>query len=146
MSGSLRNSRGTKVTVILLDTVMVVGRTVSRPGIGKIIQVRHQLTINQLMNRSINQVYRDPIPLHCLGYVDLADAEAVKPASFHHHVTLYCNAIHQPINDSISQPGVRGSPPPTLPGLCGSGRWGGNEAWILTSSYHSLHECYPSIN
>jgi hypothetical protein len=42
MSGSLRNSRGTKVTVILLDTVMVVGRTVSRPGIGKIIQVRHQ--------------------------------------------------------------------------------------------------------
>jgi hypothetical protein len=42
MSGSLRNSRGTKVTVILLDTVMVVGRTVSRPGVGKIIQVRHQ--------------------------------------------------------------------------------------------------------
>jgi hypothetical protein len=39
MSGTLRNSRGTKVTVILLDTVMVVGRTVSRPGIGKIIQV-----------------------------------------------------------------------------------------------------------
>jgi hypothetical protein len=30
------------VTVILLDTVMVVGRTVYRPGIGKIIQVRHQ--------------------------------------------------------------------------------------------------------
>ncbi len=47
MSGSLRNSRGTKVTVILLDTVMVVGRTVSRPGIGKIIQVRS-------VNSSIN--------------------------------------------------------------------------------------------
>jgi hypothetical protein len=106
MSGSLRNSRGTKVTVILLDTVMVVGRTVSRPGIGKIIQVRHQsitqgeghpaghghyhhvtlnaqmLSNNYLMNQSINQVYRDPIPLHCLGCVDLADGEAVKPGSF----------------------------------------------------------------
>jgi hypothetical protein len=72
MSGSLRNSRGTKVTVILLDTVMVVGRTVSRPGIGKIIQVRHQL-------------------------------------------------IHQSINESINQPGVPGSHPPALPGLCGFG-------------------------
>ncbi len=82
MSGSLRNSRGTKVTVILLDTVMVVGRTVSRPGIGKIIQVRHQL-------------------------------------------------IHQSINESINQPGASGFRPPTLPGLCGSGGWVGDEAWIL---------------
>lgn len=70
MSGSLRNSRGTKVTVVLLDTVLVVGRTVSRPGIGKIIQV-----------------YRDPIPLHCLGCVDLLDGEAVRPGSFHRAFT-----------------------------------------------------------
>ncbi len=37
------------------------------------------LTVNQIMTLSINQVYRDPIPLHCLGCVDLADEEAVKP-------------------------------------------------------------------
>ncbi len=39
------------------------------------------------MNRLINQVYRDPIPLHCLGCVDLADGEAVKPGSFHRAFT-----------------------------------------------------------
>jgi hypothetical protein len=78
------------------------------------------LSIHQLMNQSINQVYRDPIPLHCLGCVDLADGEAVKPGSFHHHVTLYLNAIYPPINESINQPGVPGSHPPALPGLCGS--------------------------
>ncbi len=40
-----------------------------------------------LMTGSINQVYRDPIPLHCLGCVDLADGEAVKPGSFHRAFT-----------------------------------------------------------
>ena len=39
LSGVLRNSRGTKVYVSLLDTVLVVGRCVSRPSIGKVIQV-----------------------------------------------------------------------------------------------------------
>ncbi len=97
MSGSLRNSRGTKVTVILLDTVMVVGRTVSRPGIGKIIQVRHQ-------------------------------------------------SIHQPIIEWINRPGVPGSHPPALPGLCGSGGWGGGQARILSSSCNSSLKCYPPIN
>jgi hypothetical protein len=38
------------------------------------------------MNRSINQVHWDSIPLHCLGGVDLADEEAVKPRSFQHHI------------------------------------------------------------
>jgi hypothetical protein len=51
------------------------------------------------MNRSINQVYRDPIPLHCLGCVDLADGEAVKPGSFNHHVP-FCTLILS-INHSI---------------------------------------------
>jgi len=66
MSGSLRNSRGTKVTVCLLDTALIVGRQVSRPGIGKVVQV-----------------YREPIPTPSLICYDLADGEAVKPGSFH---------------------------------------------------------------
>ncbi len=51
------------------------------------------------MDRSINQVYRDPIPLHCLGCVDLADGEAVKPGSFHraftnqHHSKLHLTLV-----------------------------------------------------
>jgi hypothetical protein len=40
------------------------------------------LSNHQLMNQSINQVYRDPIPLHCLSCEDLADGEAFKPESF----------------------------------------------------------------
>ena len=36
MCGVLRNGRGTKVLVYLLDTALVVGRQVSRPGIGKV--------------------------------------------------------------------------------------------------------------
>jgi len=66
MSGSLRNSRGTKVTVCLVDTALIVGRQVSRPGIGKVVQV-----------------YREPIPTTSLICTDLADGEAVKPGSFH---------------------------------------------------------------
>jgi len=70
LSGVLRNSRGTKVYVSLMDTVLVLGRCVTRPGIGRIIQV-----------------YRDPIPLPCLGCQDIADGEAVKPGSFHRAFT-----------------------------------------------------------
>jgi len=70
LSGVLRNSRGTKVYVSLMDTVLVVGRCVTRPGIGKVIQV-----------------YRDPIPLVCLGCLDITDGEAVKPGSFHRAFT-----------------------------------------------------------
>jgi len=70
LSGVLRNSRGTKVYVSLLDTVLVVGRCVTRPGIGRVIQV-----------------YRDPIPLPCLGCTDIADGEATKPGSFHRAFT-----------------------------------------------------------
>lgn len=66
MSGSLRNSRGTKVMVCLVDTALIVGRQVSRPGIGKVVQV-----------------YREPIPTNHLICTDLADGEAVKPGSFH---------------------------------------------------------------
>ena len=66
MSGSLRNSRGTKVTVCLVDTALIVGRQVSRPGIGKVVQV-----------------YREPIPTTSLICTDLADGEDVKPGSFH---------------------------------------------------------------
>ncbi len=68
-------------------------------------------------------MYWDPIPLHCLGCVDLADGKAVKPGSFHHHVILHSNAIHQSINESINLPCVPGSHPPALLGLCGSGGW-----------------------
>jgi len=70
LSGVLRNSRGTKVYVSLMDTVLVLGRCVTRPGIGRVIQV-----------------YRDPIPLSCLGCQDIADGEAVKPGSFHRAFT-----------------------------------------------------------
>jgi len=66
LSGQLRNSRGTKVCVYLLDTALVVGRPVSRPGVGRVVQV-----------------YRDPIPMDSLRCQDLADGEAVKPGSFH---------------------------------------------------------------
>jgi len=66
LEGSLRNSRGTKVSVHLLDTVLVVGRTVSRNGAGKIIQV-----------------YKDPIPLVQLECIDLTDGEGGKQGSFH---------------------------------------------------------------
>eukprot|EP00092_Neocalanus_flemingeri_P040148 GFUD01043732.1.p1 GENE.GFUD01043732.1~~GFUD01043732.1.p1 ORF type:complete len:829 (-),score=244.19 GFUD01043732.1:674-3160(-) len=66
MSGSLRNSRGTKVMVCLVDTALIVGRQVTRPGIGKVVQV-----------------YREPIPTNSLVCTDLADGEAVKPGSFH---------------------------------------------------------------
>jgi len=66
MSGSLRNSRGTKVMVCLVNTALIVGRQVSRPGIGKVVQV-----------------YREPIPTNNLLCIDLADGEAVKPGSFH---------------------------------------------------------------
>jgi len=66
MSGSLRNSRGTKVMVCLVNTALIVGRQVSRPGIGKVVQV-----------------YREPIPTTNLVCTDLADGEAVKPGSFH---------------------------------------------------------------
>jgi hypothetical protein len=57
------------------------------------------------MNRSINQLYQDPIPLHCLGCVDLADGEAVKPGSFHYHVTLNTQmlSIHEVMNRTINQ-------------------------------------------
>jgi len=66
LAGMLRNSRGTKVSVHLLDTVLVVGRTVSRAGVGKILQV-----------------YKDPIPLQLLDCQDMADGEGGKQGSFH---------------------------------------------------------------
>ena len=55
-----------KVSVHLLDTVLVVGRTVSRAGVGKILQV-----------------YKDPIPLQLLDCQDMADGEGGKQGSFH---------------------------------------------------------------
>ena len=69
MSGVLRNARGTKVLVYLLDTALVVGRQVTRPGVGK-----------------VTQVYREPIPTSHLVCQDLTDGEtgaASRPASFH---------------------------------------------------------------
>ena len=69
MSGVLRNARGTKVLVYLLDTALVVGRQVSRPGVGK-----------------VTQVYREPLPTCHLVCQDLTDGEtsgASRPASFH---------------------------------------------------------------
>jgi hypothetical protein len=44
----------------------------------------------------IVQVYRDPIPLHCLGCVDLADGEAVKPGSFHRAFSNQNHSKFQP--------------------------------------------------
>jgi hypothetical protein len=57
------------------------------------------------MNRSINQVYRDHILLHCLGCVDLADGQAVNLGSFYHEVLLSTKmlSIHQLMNRSIIQ-------------------------------------------
>lgn len=54
------------MSVHLLDTVLVVGRTVSRNGSGKILQV-----------------YKDPIPLSQLECIDLTDGEGGKQGSFH---------------------------------------------------------------
>jgi len=68
MSGVLRNTRGTKVSVFLLDTGLVVGRSVTRPGIGKVVQV-----------------FREPILMEYLQCQDLADGEALKSGSFHRH-------------------------------------------------------------
>ncbi len=63
------------------------------------------LSINELANQSTNQVYWDPIPQHCLGCVDLADGEAVKPGSFHHYVTLNTQMLSnkQLMNRSVNQ-------------------------------------------
>ena len=58
MSGSLRNSGGNKVMVCLVNTALIVGRQVSRPGIGKVVQE-----------------YREPIPTTNLVCTDLADGE-----------------------------------------------------------------------
>jgi len=68
LSGVLRNMRGTKVSVFLLDTGLVVGRTVTRPGIGKVVQV-----------------FREPIHMEYLQCEDLVDGEATKQGSFHRH-------------------------------------------------------------
>lgn len=66
MSGVLRNSRGTKVSVYLLDTALVVGRQVTRSGVGPVVQV-----------------FREPVPTHALAVLDLAEGESTKPGSFH---------------------------------------------------------------
>jgi len=70
MSGVLRNGRGTKVQVYLLDTALVVGRQVTRQGLGK-----------------VTQVYREPIPTSHLVCQDLTDGEnstgANRQGSFH---------------------------------------------------------------
>ena len=92
MSGSLRNSRGTKVTVCLVNTALIVGRQVSRPGIGKVVQV-----------------YREPIPTNNLLCIDLADGEAVKPGSFHRafsNQSTSRNAFRVSWNDSEDHPTV----------------------------------------
>jgi len=71
MSGVLRNGRGTKVLVYLLDTALVVGRQVSRAGQGK-----------------VTQVYREPIPVVNLLCQDLTDGESSnRPGSFHRAFT-----------------------------------------------------------
>jgi len=72
MAGVLRNGRGTKVLVYLLDSALVVGRQVTRQGIGK-----------------ITQVYREPIPTPNLVCVDLTDGESSsnRPGSFHRAFT-----------------------------------------------------------
>ena len=79
LSGLLRNSRGTKVQVFLLDTALVVGRQASRPGqVGKVVQV-----------------LRDPLPTHNLTCTDLADGSesgASKPGSFHRAFTTNSHA------------------------------------------------------
>ena len=69
MSGVLRNARGTKVLVYLLDTALVVGRQVTRQGVGK-----------------VTQVYREPIPTCHLICQDLTDSDtsaAARQGSFH---------------------------------------------------------------
>ena len=66
MSGVLRNSRGTKVSVYLLDSALVVGRQVTRSGVGQVVQV-----------------FREPVPVHALAVADLAEGESTKPGSFH---------------------------------------------------------------
>ena len=75
MCGVLRNGRGTKVVVYLLDTALVVGRQVSRPGGCK-----------------VTQVTRDPIPASSLVCHDLLDPSTSqdsgqRPGSFHRSFT-----------------------------------------------------------
>jgi len=74
MSGVLRNARGTKVLVYLLDTALVVGRQVTRQGLGK-----------------VTQVYREPIPTCHLVCHDLIDgdtsATSRQGGSFHRAFT-----------------------------------------------------------
>jgi len=75
MCGVLRNGRGTKVVVFLLDTALVVGRQVSRPGGAK-----------------VTQVTRDPFPTSCLVCTDLQDPSVSqdsgqRPGSFHRTFT-----------------------------------------------------------
>lgn len=66
LSGVLRNSRGTKVSVYLLDSALVVGRLVTRSGVGQVVQV-----------------FREPVETHRLEVVDLSEGEIIKPGSFH---------------------------------------------------------------
>jgi hypothetical protein len=78
-------------------------------------------------------MYRDPIPLHCLGSVDLADGEMVKPGSFHHHVTFTeMLFVNQLMNQSIDQ--VYRVPIPCTAWAVWIWRMGGGQAWILSSS------------
>ena len=66
LSGVLRNSRGTKLSVHLLDSALVVGRLVTRSGIGQVVQV-----------------FREPVATHRLEVTDLSEGEVAKPGSFH---------------------------------------------------------------
>merc|ERR1719209_1692269 len=67
LSGVLRNSRGTKLSVYLLDSALVVGRLVTRLGkVGQVVQV-----------------FREPVATHRLEVVDLSEGEIIKPGSFH---------------------------------------------------------------
>jgi hypothetical protein len=65
LSGVLRNSRGTKVSVYLLDSALVVGRLVTRSGVGPVVQV-----------------FREPVPTHRLTVSDEGESVA-KTGSFH---------------------------------------------------------------
>merc|ERR1719447_1389954 len=66
LSGMLRNSRGTKLSVHLLDSALVVGRLVTRSGVGQVVQV-----------------FREPVATHRLEVTDLSEGEVAKPGSFH---------------------------------------------------------------
>ena len=118
LSGVLRNSRGTKVYVSLLDTVLVVGRCVSRPSIGKVIQVSWICPTKSLVAGCNNNIWtliskfgwgKGDISLSCCVYRD--------------HILINCPGYTLLNIDWLTCVGIPWPYPNQLPGVHGSKWW-----------------------